>query len=185
MTSQDPLQRGPWQFSLRTLLFLMSVVAFCSMLIGVSAVLAIVVVPFFAMALIRTLRLNQPLPDGAGSERKRRGLFATFFASFVLIITLVAVSIATAGFALATAGLIVLDLVARCSTPVIARLQLVLKRVWRMSRVATGHLASFASYSNIRRALHWTSAHARSGTRQLVAATGVLHRRYWKLDLRK
>jgi hypothetical protein len=104
MTSHDQLQRGRWQFSLRTLLFLMSIVAICSMLIGVSAVLAIVVVPFFTLALIRTLRLNQPLPDEAGSERKRRGLFATFFASFVLIITLVAVSIATAGFALASAG---------------------------------------------------------------------------------
>jgi hypothetical protein len=163
----------------------MSVVALCSMLIGVSAVLAIFVVPFLAMALVRTLRLNRPLPDEAGIERKRRGLFATFCASFVLIITLVTVSIATAGFALATAGLIVLDFFARCSTPVIARLQLVLKRVWRMSRVAAGHLASLASYSNIRRALHWTSAHASLGTRYLVAATSVLHRRYWKLDLRK
>jgi hypothetical protein len=82
----------------------MSVVALCSMLIGVSAVLAIFVVPFFAMALVRTLRINRPLPDEAGVERKRRGLFATFCASFVLIITLVAVSIATAGFALASAG---------------------------------------------------------------------------------
>jgi hypothetical protein len=185
MQSHDQLQRGPWQFSLRTLLFLMSVVALCSMLIGISAVLAIVIVPFFAMALVRTLRINRPLPDASGAERKRRGLFATFCASFVLIVTLLTVSIATAFFALATAGLIVLDFVARCCKPAIARLQPVLTRAWRISRAAALRLASVASYSNIQRAIHWTSAQARLGTRYLVAATSLLHRRYWHLDLRK
>jgi hypothetical protein len=167
------------------MLFLMSVVALCSMLIGVSAVLAIFVVPFFAMALVRTLRINRPLADRAGIEGKRRGLFATFCASFFLIITLLTVSIATVLVALATAGLMVLDLVARSSKPAIARLQPVLTRAWRMSRAVALRLASLASYSNIERAIHWTSAHARLGTRYLVAATSVLHRRYWKLDLRK
>jgi hypothetical protein len=136
------------------------------------------------MALVRTLRLNRAL-DEASVERKRRGLFATFCASFVLIITLLTVSIATAFFALATFSLIVLDFVARSSTPTIARLQPVLTRAWRMSRAAALRLASLASYSNFQRALHWSSAHARLSTRYLVAATSVLHRRYWRLDLRK
>jgi hypothetical protein len=183
MQSHDQLHRGPWQFSLRTLLFLMSVVALCSMLIGVSAVLAVVIVPFFTMALVRTLRINRPQPDEASG--KRRGLFATFCASFVLIITLLTVSIATAFFALATAGLIVLDFVACCCKPAIARLQPVLTRAWRISRAAALRLASLGRYSNIQRALHWSSAQARLGTRYLVATTSILHRRYWQLDLRK
>jgi hypothetical protein len=160
MQPHDKLYRSGWQFSLRTLLFLTSIVALCSMLIGVSAILAIVIVPFFAMALVRTLRTNRPLADEASIERRRRGLLATFCASLVLIVTLFAVSVATALFALATASLIVLDSVARCCKPVIARLQPIIKHAWRMSHVAVRHLASLASYTNIQRALNWSSANA-------------------------
>lgn len=184
MQRHDKLHRSEWQFSLRTLLFLMSIVAFCSMLIGVSAILATVIVPFFAMALVRTLRTRRPLADEA-IERRRRGLMTTFCASLVLIVTLLAVSAATAVFALATATLIALDFAARGCRPVFARLQPVLKQAWRMTRVAFRHLASLGSYSNIQRALDWSSATALLGTRYLVAATGILHRRYWRLDLRE
>ncbi|HJQ81672.1 MAG TPA: hypothetical protein VJ828_17040 [Lacipirellulaceae bacterium] len=162
----------------------MSIVAFCSMLIGVSAILATVIVPFLAMALVRTLRTRRPLADEA-IERRRRGLMTTFCASLVLIVTLLAVSAATAVFALATATLIALDFAARGCRPVFARLQPVLKQAWRMTRVAFRHLASLGSYSNIQRALDWSSATALLGTRYLVAATGILHRRYWRLDLRE
>jgi hypothetical protein len=183
MQRHDKLDRSGWQFSLRTLLFLTTIIAFCSMLVGVSASLAIIIVPFFAMALVRTLRTRQPLADEA-IKRRRHGLMTTFCASLGLIVTLLAVSAATAVFALATASLIALDFVARCCRPVIARLQPVLKQAWRMTRVAFRHLASLGSYSNIQRALDWSSAHALLGTRYLVAATGILHRRYWHVDLR-
>lgn len=185
MQRKDKLHRSGWQFSLRSLLFLTSIVAFCSMLIGVSAILAIVIVPFFAMALVRTLRTNQPPADETSIERRRRGLFTTFCASLALIVTLLAVSVATALFASAAATLIVLDFVARCCKPAIARLQPVLKQAWGVARVAGRHLASLGSYSNILRALNWCRANALLGTRYLVAATSILHRRYWHLDLRK
>ena len=185
MHRHDPRHRRGWQFSLRTLLFLTTIVAFCAMLIGVSAVLAIVIVPFFAMALVRTMHTCRAHADESSNERKRRGLLATFCASLVLLITLVAVSVATALFAVAAAALLSLDFVARCSKPVIARLQPARKQASRMTRAAVRRLASLGSYSNIQRALHWSSANAKVGTRYLVATTSILHRRYWHLDLCK
>jgi hypothetical protein len=182
METRDLHYRKRWQFSLRTLLFLMSIVALCSMLIGVSAVLAIVIVPFFVFALVRTLRINAPATDEEHIARQRRGLMATFCASLVLILTLLAVSFATVVFALMAASLVVLDLVARYCKPIVANLQPVFRRAWWIA-VRTGRaVASLASYSNIQRFLNWSSGNAMLATRYLVAATGILHRRCWHLN---
>ena len=185
MQVSDRHRGSRWQFSLRTLLFLMSVVAFSSMLVGLSAVLAVVIVPFFAIALVRTLRINGQAADDAGREQRRRGLVATFFGSLVLILTLLVVSIATALFACVAAFLVVLDLMARFCKPFVARSWPVLQRAGRIALPAARRVASLVSYSNMQRFLNWTSAYAMLATRHLVAATSVLHRRYWRLDLRK
>jgi hypothetical protein len=149
------------------------------MLVGLSVILAVITVPFLAVALIRTLRISQTAADDAHAKTIRCGLIATFCRSLLLIVTLLAVALATAAFASLAAALMVLNMMTRMCKPIVRMLQPLLTRAWTILIAAAQHVISIASYSNLDRLLNWTSAHALLGTRYLIAATSILHHRYW------
>ena len=91
-----------WQFSLRGLMFVTTMVAIGAAIVSVSVGLSVLLVPLMAAGLFGTIRIAAR-QEAAGGAKTR--LFATFSKSVVLIVATIAIGMATIAVA-AMAGVL-------------------------------------------------------------------------------
>jgi hypothetical protein len=166
-----------WTFSLKGLMFVTFVVAVSSALVGISVVLAVVLLPLIAMALVRTARVSRRYATVEAQDGRHPGLTATFFQSLALVICLLMVSCAAFFAGWIAAALIVLGAagqLCRRAVPVLrrftTRLWLIAARGWRETervRVKFGPLFC------------WIRARAIDGAMLLASASRLLFQRCW------
>jgi hypothetical protein len=131
------LPRYPnWQFSLKSLMFVTTLVAVSAALVHIALALAILAIPLIAAALARTiLVLGRERPTDDAHVRPK--LFATFCNSMFLIVALISICLAATVLSGVTAALIamtvlrrLLAVVSRRILPVAARAGKLLIVMW-------------------------------------------------------
>jgi hypothetical protein len=164
-----------WTYSLKSLMFLTSVVAVCSALIGVSMVLAVFCFPFVAAALMRTMRIQ----GRASVGEQHHGLFVTFCQSLLIFASLISVSAIAFMVACCAGALIVLGVAVHLFKPVakalwtgLSHLLQFMIRLWENFRSPAFQDNAVAVYKSIR-------AIAVMATVSLVASSNILFQRWW------
>jgi hypothetical protein len=173
------LHRYPnWQFSLKSLMFVTTLVAVCAALVQIALPLAVAIIPLIGAAWVRTvLVVARPKADNMHHGPPR--LVATFCYSLWLIVAMILLCLATITLAGIAAMLIAMTIAGRvlktCST-----------RVWPVAKRA-GQLALTIwcgrreIYSRLKPGpvLDWLRVWAVAGTLALVSASCRLFRQYW------
>jgi hypothetical protein len=168
-----------WTFSLKGLMFLTFVVAVSAALIGASAVLAVLLLPFIVAALVRTARVRRQINIVEKQHPAQRGLFATFCQSLILIMSLVIVS-SIAVFVACCAGLLILlGVVARFCQPAIAFLRGGAARVWPLVLRVWRRVVLLASHVSFGAIFLWVRDRAVNGALLLISVSRILLRRCW------
>jgi hypothetical protein len=168
-----------WKFSLKGLMFLTFVVAVCSALVGASPVLAIIVVPLIAAALIRMIRVNQRIAGTTNDRTHRRGLFTSFCRSLALILCLLVV-FTTASFAACVVGLLIaLGAAARLCRPLVAIVRRYATIAWRVASSVWRSVRRRTHGVEVSHLFGLVRSHAVRGTALLIAACRVLIRHFW------
>ena len=170
-----------WTFSLKSLMFLTSIVAVCSALIGVSAVLAVLCLPLIAAALVRTVRAS----TRTGGGDQRRGLLATFCDSLVIVLCLIGASVTAFMAACCALALIVLCIAVRVCKPIAAVLSVGAKylsqsmiQIWQYLKSPSFHAKSADAFDLVRAA-------AVTATVSRFSTCRALLRRWWYPEARR
>ena len=157
-----------WQFSMRGLMFVTSVVAVYAALVGVSPVFAVALLPLILAAFVRTTRA----PEGSG-------LFVTFCESLVVVVALIMVSAAAFALACVAGSLIVAGVSYRLCTPANGVVRASAKYVWRLVVKVLRDLQRWALRVKPDSIYDRVCAYSMTATVILADATRRLFRRCW------
>jgi hypothetical protein len=167
-----------WQFSLKSLLFVTTVVAICAALVYIALPLAVLAIPFVAAALVRTMFVTSR-QDAKDTHGPRPTLFATFCFSIFLIVATIMMSLAATALAGIAASLFALAIVRRVLSrvvtlirPVAVRLWQLMIAVWKSRKELIARLESVAILDSLQL---WSVA----ATLSLVSASRRLFRQCW------
>jgi hypothetical protein len=181
MTNEIALRRPgrSWQFSLKSLMFLMFIVAVCAGTISISPPLAVLVVPFVAVAAVRTALCHSRVAPEEPMPSRTSGLLATFVQSLLLLMALSIMSFATlAAVGLATA-LIAATLAVRVVTAVGIKLRALAPQARRCAWALWRGLRSVVRQIRPYQILSWFRARAVIVTAELYVASRRLLRQCW------
>jgi hypothetical protein len=169
-------QYGNWQFSLKSLMFVTTLVAIGAALVGISMVLAVLLVPLIIAGLVRTIRVAAH-HEKIGSAKP--ALFATFCNSVALVVATIAVGLATMVVAAMAATLATLMLavhVLRAARPIYQPLK---RRLWQFIGAAGSMVVATVSRIRPILILRCLQVQAVARTLSLVAISRRLCRQCW------
>lgn len=165
-----------WSYSLKSLLFLSCVVAIYSAIMGSSVVLAVMCLPFFVGALVRTRRIHRQ----TAADEPRAGLFVTFCRSMVIEFCMIAVSTIAIAVASCAGVLIVLGIVVRhVLRPVGVLLRAIVRYASRISIHFWRRVMTPGVYGAAAKGFVAIRDFAVTMTRSLFSACRTLWRRWW------
>lgn len=160
-------------------MFVTMVVAVCAALVHISAVLAVMLVPLIAAALVRTVRVVTREETARHAGRAAPGLFATFCQSVAILIAMIAVGITAVSFAGITGLLIAVMVVIHVFRaarvvyrPVTNRIGFVLRSLAEQCRAIVSRIKPVAI-------LRWLQLQAVTGTLWLFRVCRRLFRQSW------
>jgi hypothetical protein len=165
-----------WQFSLKGLMFVTTIVAICAALFGVSMLLAAILVPLIVAGFMRTIRVaTQHETTGC----TKPGLFVTFCNSVALVVATIAVGLATmavAAVAGTLAAIMVTAHVLRAARPIYWPLTRVLLALLIRARNTAIRMMSRIQPVAV---LRWLQVHAVAKTLSLLATNRRLFQQCW------
>jgi len=152
-----PSRRSSWQFSLKSLMFLMFVVALCAGTISISPPLAIVVIPYVVVAAARTALFHRRIVPDEQAQRTAPGLLATFVRSLLLLVALTIMCLATMAAVGTATALIAATLAVRILAAICVRLGALAPQarrsasvLWRGLRSAVQHIHPYEILTSVR-----------------------------------
>jgi hypothetical protein len=173
------LRRYPnWQFSLKSLMFVTTLVAICAALVQIALPLAVVIIPLIGAAWIRTVlvvaRPNVDIPQNGPPK-----LVATFCYSLWLIVAMIFLCLATIALAGIAAVLIATTIASRVFKTCGKLVRPVAKRAGQLALAMWYARREMYSRFKPGAVLDWLRFWAVAGTLALVTASRRLLRQYW------
>jgi hypothetical protein len=167
---------GAWQFSLKSLMFVTTIVAICAALVSISIVLAVVFVPLIVAGLARTIHV---VAQQARTGSKKPGLVVTFCNSIALVVATISVGLATisvAAMAAVLAAMMVTIHVLRAARPIYQPLA---RRLGQLLLQTRGVVFAFVSRIQLVGVLRWLQVHAVARTLTLLSTSRRLFQQCW------
>jgi hypothetical protein len=158
--------RRRYQFSLRTLMFITSVVCFAAALSGISPMIALGAAPFLAAAMFRTLRVVGRAQREAPATRVR--LFASFAQSLLIVVSLVVVAMVTSMAAALIGSIWMLELTVRAARMAFIVIHRLARFIRRTAIRAWKGVRPVALRINLPIVLYAVRERAVGATRQLI-----------------
>jgi hypothetical protein len=162
------------QFSLRTLMFVMLIVAVCAALIHISAVLAIGTAPFILGALVRTMLVQSHVDASDRSAGTASGLVVTFFRSMLILVGLIFICGATTA---AGAVLVSMTIIDRAFIAISRLFQLSAPYARKFLWILWVGFRGLASQIDLGKTLHWIRLQSVTATVWLLSVSRILFRR--------
>jgi hypothetical protein len=175
-SAMEMRQCSKWQYSLKSLMFVTTLVAVCAALVQIALPLAVITIPLIAAALVRTMLMTS---RRSASDGARPRLIATFCYSVCLLVVTILMCLAAASLAGIAAALIATTIVRCVFTSAGTLVRPIVTRAWLLLLAVWNHRAEIVSRLRPGAILDWLQLWSVVGTLYLLSLSRRLFRQCW------